>query len=67
MGLYGSIWVDIEGIPSHMGYKVSGIAERGLVCYSILKYLLDVGWEKARGKESKNIHEPEFELGYQKS
>ena len=45
MGLYGSIWVDIEGIRSHVGYKGSDIAKRDLVCYIILKYFLDVGRE----------------------
>ena len=45
MGLYGSIWVDIEGIRSHVGYKGSDIAKRGLGGYIILKYFLDVGWE----------------------
>ena len=44
MDLYGSIWVHIEGIRSHVGYKGSDIAKRDLVCYIILKYLLDVGW-----------------------
>ena len=43
MGLGGSVWVDIEGIRSHMGYKGSKIPKRDLVCYNILKYLLDVG------------------------
>ena len=43
MDLYGSIWVDIEGIRSHMGYKGSDIAKMDLVCYNILKYVLDVG------------------------
>ena len=46
MGPYGSIWVHIEGIRSHVGYKGSDIAKRDLVCYIILKYFLDVGWEK---------------------
>ena len=67
MGLGGSIWVDIEGIRSHMGYKGSEIPKRDLVCHNILKYLLDVGWEKGRGNNSKNIHAPEVAYGYQKS
>ena len=58
MGLGGSVWVDIEGIRSHMGYKGSGIAKRDLVCYNILKYFLDVGLGKGRAKTSKNIHAP---------
>ncbi len=44
MGLYGSIWVDIEGIRSHVGYKGSDIAGRDLGGCIILKYFLDVGW-----------------------
>ena len=67
MGLYGSIWVDIEGIRSHVGYKGSDIAKRDLVCYIILDLGLDVGLDKGRGKNSKNIHAPEVELGYIKS
>ena len=46
MGLYGSIWVDIEGIRSHVGYKGSDIAKRDLVCYIILDLGLDVGLDK---------------------
>ena len=30
IGLYGSVWVDIEGIRSHGGYKDSGIAKGDL-------------------------------------
>ena len=43
MGLGGSIWVDIEGIRSHMGYKGSGMGDGDLGWDIILKYLLDVG------------------------
>ena len=46
MGLYGSIWVDIEGIRSHVGYKGSDIAKRDLVCYIILDLGLDVGLDE---------------------
>ena len=67
MGLYGSIWVHIEGIQSHVGYKGSDIAKRDLVCYIILNYFLDVGWGKFFWKKSKNVHEPEVELGGQNS
>ena len=42
IGLYGSIWVDFEGIRSHMGYKGSKIPKRDLVCYNIFKYLLEL-------------------------
>ena len=44
MGPYGSVWVDIERIRSHRGYKGSDIAKRDLVCYIIFDYCLDVGW-----------------------
>ena len=64
MGLCGSVWVDIEGIRSHMGYKGSGMGDEDLVWYMILKYLLDVGWEKGRGTKSKNTHAPEVELSW---
>ena len=67
MGLGGSIWVDIEGIRSHMGYKGSGMGDGDLVWYIILKYVLDVGWEKGQGKQSNILHEPEVAYGYQKS
>ena len=67
MGLYGSIWVHIEGIRSHVGYKGSDIAKRDLVCYIILKYFLDVGRENIFWKNSKNIHEPEVGAGGQNS
>ena len=43
IGLYGSVWVDIEGIRSHGGYRGSGIAESDLVCYIIFNYCLDRG------------------------
>ena len=66
MGLYGSIWVDIEGIQSHVGYKGSDIAKRDLVCYIILKYFLDVGWGRLK-KKKKNMHEPEVGAGGQNS
>ena len=67
MGLGGSIWVDIEGIRSHMGYKGSGIAKRDLVCHIISKYFWTVGLDKCRAKNSKNIHSPEVKAGYIKS
>ena len=70
MGLGGSIWVDIEGIRSHMGHKGFEIPKRDLVCYNILKYLLDVGLGflgKFRAKNSKNIKSLEVATGYQKS
>ena len=51
MGLGGSVWVDIEGIRSHMGYKGSEIPKSDLVCYNILKYLLELGLGK-NGKVS---------------
>ena len=51
MGLGGSVWVDIEGIRSHMGYKGSEIPKRDLVCYNILKCLLELGLGK-NGKVS---------------
>ena len=38
MGLGGSVWVDIEGIRSHMGYKGSGMADTDLGCHIISKY-----------------------------
>ena len=44
MGLGGSVWVDIEGIRSHMGYKGSGIPKMDLVCYIIFNHCLDLGW-----------------------
>ena len=67
MGLYGSIWVDIEGIRSHVGYKGSDIAGRDLGGCIILKYFLDVGWENIFTKNSKNMHEPEVAYGGQNS
>ena len=70
MGLGGSIWVDIEGIRSHMGYKGSDIGDGDLVWDNILKYLLDVGLGflgKFRAKNSKNIKSLEVATGYQKS
>ena len=42
IGLYGSIWVDIEGIRSHGGYKGSGIAKMDLGCI-IFGYCLHGG------------------------
>ena len=51
MGLGGSVWGDTEGIRSHMGYKGSEIPKRDLVCYNILKYLLELGLGKI-GKAS---------------
>ena len=42
-GLYGSVWVDIEGMRSHGGYKGSGIAKRDLGLCIIFDYCLDVG------------------------
>ena len=70
MGLGGSVWVDIEGIRSHMGYKGSDIGDGDLVWDNILKYLLDVGLGflgKFRAKNSKNIKSLEVATGYQKS
>ena len=67
MGLYGSIWVDIEGIRSHVGYKGSDIAKRDLVCYIILDLGLDVGLDNSREKKSKNMHAPEVGAGDQNS
>ena len=67
MGLYGSIWVDTEGIRSHVGYKGSGIAKRDLVCHIISKYFWTVGLDKCRAKNSKNIKSPEAKAGYIKS
>ena len=37
MGQYGSIWVDTEGIRSHVGYKGSGMANGDMVCHIISK------------------------------
>ena len=51
LGLYGSIWVDIEGIRSHVGYKGSDIAKRDLVCYIILDLGLSVGLDKSLEKK----------------
>ena len=51
MGLGGSVWVDIEGIRSHMGYKGSDIGDRDMICYNILKYFLELGLGK-NGKVS---------------
>ena len=45
MGLYGSIWVDIEGIRSHGCYKGSDIAKWDLVCYIIFYFGSNVGLE----------------------
>ena len=67
MGLGGSIWVDIEGIRSHMGYKGSDIGDGDLVCYNISKYFWTVGLDKCRAKNSKNIHSLEVKAGYIKS
>ena len=67
MGLGGSVWVDIEGIRSHMGYKGSGIPKRDLVCYNISKYFWTVGLDKCRAKNSKNIKSLEVAYGYQKA
>ena len=67
MGLYGSIWVDTEGIRSHVGYKGSGIAKRDLVCHIISKYFWTVGLDKCPAKNSKNIPSPEVKAGYIKS
>ena len=67
IGLCGSVWVDIERIRSHRGYKGSGIAERDLACYNILKCFLDVGWEKGRGNKLENMGEPEVGTGGLKS
>ena len=67
MGQYGSIWVDTEGIRSHVGYKGSGIAKRYLVCHIISKYFWTVGLDKCPAKNSKNIHSPEVKAGYTKS
>ena len=67
MGQYGSIWVDTEGIRSHVGYKGSGIAKRDMVCRIISKYFWTVGLDKCRAKNSKNIKSPEVKAGYIKS
>ena len=67
MGLYGSIWVDIEGIRSHVGYKGSDIAKRELVCYIIFDFGLNVGWGNSPEKKSTNMHEPEVGAGGQNS
>ena len=67
IGLYGSIWVHIEGIRSHVGYKGSDIAKRELVCYIILDLDLNVGLDNSRGKNSKNMHAPEVGAGDQNS
>ena len=67
MGLYGSVWVDIEGIRSHVGCRGSDMARRGLGGCIILKYFLDVGWENILGKKSKKMHEPEVGAGGQNS
>ena len=70
MGLYGSIWVDIEGIRSHMGYEGSGMGDGDLVWHIMLKYLLMLVWNffgKGRAKNSKNIHALEVAYGYQKA
>ena len=67
MGLGGSVWVDIEGIRSHGGYKGSGIGDRDLGWDMTFKYILDVGLGKCQATKSKNIHAPEVAYGYQKS
>ena len=67
MGQYGSIWVDTEGIRSHVGYKGSGIAKRDLAFHIISKYFWTVGLDKCRAKNSKNIKSPEVKAGYIKS
>ena len=67
MGLGGSIWVDIEGIRSHMGYKGSDIGDGDLVWDIISKYFWTVGLDKCRAKNSKNIKSLEVATGYQKS
>ena len=45
IGLYGSIWVHIEGIRSHVGYKGSDIPKRELVCYIILILVQALVWK----------------------
>ena len=55
MGLGGSVWVDIEGIRSHMGYKGSGIGDRDLGWDIILKYFLDVGLGKFGKRSSQKL------------
>ena len=67
MGLGGSVWVDIEGIRSHMGHKGFEIPKRDLVCYNISKYFWTVSLDKCRAKNSKNIKSPEVKAGYIKS
>ena len=67
MGLGGSVWVDIEGIRSHGGYKGSGIGDRDLGWDIILKYFLDVGLGKGRAKQSEILDALEVAYGYQKS
>ena len=67
MGLYGSIWVDIEGIRSHGCYKGSDIPNRDLICYIILDLDLNVCLDNSREKKSKNMHAPEVGAGDQNS
>ena len=67
MGLGGSVWVDIEGIRSHMGHKGFEIPKMDLVCHIISKYFWTVGLDKCRAKNSKNIKSLEVAYGYQKA
>ena len=70
MGLYGSVWVDIEGIRSHMGYKGSDIGKRDLVCYIILNLGLDrimVFPENGFWQNESNMPAIQVELGGEKA
>ena len=70
MGLYGSVWVHIEGIRSHRGYKGSDIGKRDLVCYIILNLGLDgimVFPENVCWQNESNMHAIQVELGGEKA
>ena len=69
MGPGGSVWVDIERIRSHGGYKGSGMGNGDMICYNILKYFLELGLGKGRAKNRKiyMLRRSPTGTGYQKS
>ena len=74
MGLYGSVWVHIEGIRARMGENVFDMAKRGLGGRIILKSFFRP-WSGIIGKNGKcvfpqnstNMHEFHMGSGVQKS
>ena len=54
MGLYGSVWVHIEGIRARMGENVFDMAKRGLGGRIILKSFLRP-WSGIIGKNGKYV------------